>query len=333
MNRILLGIAAIGIGFVLCVIARAVAIRSQIVDQPESDRAHTIVTPLLGGVAVAVSTISVYLLLHREGLSSLREPFVRGYLCSAVLVGLVGLLDDIKGLNPIQKLAGQIAAGALFLLLAGIDVASASGIFLAILFGVWIVFCANSLNLVDNLDGLAGGSSAVSAIALAIVAEHMGKTHVSVLLFGLSGSTVGFLILNFPPARLFLGDAGSLFLGLSLGVCSVSLFSGNGELFFPCVLCLAYPIFDTFFVTARRFLAGRRFYVGGTDHSSHLLLRVLGHKWMVTLLVILASAVSSLAGVLAVHLQLLWQALLTAVFFFIYSVFGIMLTRAAKGKR
>ena len=329
MNPFVTAFASVAIAFVLCVLCRMVAIRTGLVDRPSSNRAHTVTTPLLGGIGVALSTLFAYFLLYADGWSSLSDPFVRGYAVSAAFVTVLGFADDAGGLRPLSKLIGQLAAGLIFVFFAGLSDLSGGHALWTIALVIWIVFLTNAVNLLDNLDGLAAGTAVVSAAALAVIAWHSGNRHVLFLLSVLAGSAGGFLLLNFPPARMFLGDAGSMFLGLSLGVCAGALCVADGGLIIPCVLCLSYPIFDTVFVFLRRSVSGGKFYVGGTDHSSHILLSLMRSKRAVTMVILATSATASLAGVGSFWLAVKGQAVTGCAFLCMYAGYGVFLSRKA----
>ena len=259
----------------------------------------------------------------------MRDPFIRGYVVSAAFVTVLGFADDAGGLRPLSKLVGQVAAGLLFVFFAGLFDPSRGFALWAVAAVFWIVFLTNAVNLLDNLDGLAAGTAVVSAAALAVIAWRSGNGHVLFLLSVLAGSAGGFLLLNFPPAKMFLGDAGSMFLGLSLSACAAAICTADRGLLIPCVLCLAYPIFDTVFVFLRRSVSGGKFYVGGTDHSTHVLHTVLRSKRAVAVVIFAIGAVSSLAGGGSLWLDGPGRVVVGSLFCCLYVVYGVFLSRKA----
>ena len=192
-----------------------------------------------------------------------------------MLIFLVGLVDDLVALKPLQKLAGQIAAAAL-LVLSGIGVwATGSYVADVTLSVLWFVAISNAMNLLDNMDGLAAGTAAIAAGYLSVLLWLEGEAGLALLSFALVGSLLGFLAHNYPPARIFMGDSGSLFLGLFLAGLSLSPAPGLSRSLFAVVavpaLILAIPILDTTLVTVGRVLEGRPIAQGGRDHTSHRL--------------------------------------------------------------
>ena len=198
-----------------------------------------------------------------------------GLLVAVTLIFLVGLVDDLVALKPLQKLTGQVAAAAV-LVLAGIGV-WATGIYIldVTLSVLWFVAIANAVNLLDNMDGLAAGTAAIAAGYLSLLFLLEGQTGLLLLSLALGGSLLGFLAHNYPPARIFMGDSGSLFLGLFLAGLSLSTGEGLSRSLFAVVavptLILAIPILDTTLVTVGRVLEGRPISQGGKDHTSHRL--------------------------------------------------------------
>jgi UDP-GlcNAc:undecaprenyl-phosphate GlcNAc-1-phosphate transferase len=189
----------------------------------------------------------------------------------------MGLLDDRFDLGWFSKLLVQLVAAVL--LLAGgnagpFPLFTPAGLLLSLL---WIVGLANAMNFLDNMDGVAAGIVAVASLAFAAVALTSGQADVALLATALAGATIGFLRFNFHPARIFLGDAGSLFLGYALASTGLAIthpFNSPFELLLP-VLVMGYPIFDITFVSVTRALRGQHLTQGGKDHTSHRLARIL----------------------------------------------------------
>ena len=191
------------------------------------------------------------------------------------LIFLVGLVDDLVALKPLQKLAGQVSAAAV-LVLSGIGVwATGSYVMDVALSVIWFVAISNAMNLLDNMDVLAAGIAAIAASYLGLLFFLEGQTGLLLLSLALAGSLLGFLAHNYPPARIFMGDSGSLFLGLFLAGLSLSPTPGLSRSLFAVVavpaLILAIPILDTTLVTVGRVLEGRPVSQGGKDHTSHRL--------------------------------------------------------------
>lgn len=271
----------------------AVARRFGLVVKPRADRWHASPTPLLGGAAItlaAILAIVVFLPLSRVGVT--------------VTVGLIlafalGLLDDFRGLSPSTKLAGQAGIASL-LFFGGVRVEIIEIDALAYLATVlWVVGLMNAVNLIDNMDGLAGGIVAIAGIGLGISALPENPT-AAIVAGAAAGAAAGFLVHNFPPARVFMGDAGSLVCGYLLAAATL-LHTATGAanvglaVLAPLAL-LALPIFDTALVTASRRLGGRPISQGGKDHTSHRLAALgLSDRGVVVLLYGVAVALALIA--------------------------------------
>jgi UDP-GlcNAc:undecaprenyl-phosphate GlcNAc-1-phosphate transferase len=262
---------------VLTPLALRIAVRREVLDHPSSVKAQTSPVPYLGGTAILGAFSAVVLVA-----AAVRRP-VSGYDELAVIIGLavllaaVGLLDDLRGLSPWLRLGVEIAAGVIVWAtpagaeLFGNDIAN---LFVTT---VWVVGVTNALNLLDNMDGLSAGVAAIAAFSIFVIAEDSGQFLVAVLAIALAGCAVGFLRSNFHPARIYMGDAGSLFLGFLLAVLALKLRFPEGSrpvaLGVPIVL-LGVPLFDTTLVTINRLRHGRSPLSGGRDHTSHRLVFV-----------------------------------------------------------
>lgn len=265
-------------------VIRNIALRSGEVVAVRDDRWHKRPTPAFGGIAIVVGFAVALLvegLLGPGGQFTL-EPTNRAVLPIAPSVGLIsagammfvlGLADDLLHMGPATKLVGQLAAAAL-LVVSGIGV-WLTGVYAldAVISVFWFVGITNALNLLDNMDGLAGGIAFIAAAFMGVTFVLEGQFEFALVAFSLCGALAGFLVHNYPPARIFMGDSGSLFLGLSLAGLGLSPAAGlSRELFavvaLPAVI-LAIPILDTTFVTITRVLEGRAVSQGGRDHTSH----------------------------------------------------------------
>ncbi len=260
-------------------VARALATRFGFVDRPTQRKAHRSPTPLLGGVAVACATLVA-------GLSSgsvRQSPELVQILVAATLLGLCGLRDDRRPLPAVAKLAAQltvsialVAGGAGGLRFGG----SNAGIGSFVLATLWLVGICNAFNLLDNMDGLAASVAAIVAAGLCLFALGAGKPAVAMLAAALAGACIGFLPYNVGPATIFLGDAGSLFLGFALAALGVATIADSPIASTPTVallLLFAIPIFDTSLVTIARLRRGSNpLTTPGRDHLSHRLASVRG---------------------------------------------------------
>jgi UDP-GlcNAc:undecaprenyl-phosphate GlcNAc-1-phosphate transferase len=206
-----------------------------------------------------------------------------GVLLASTLVLIAGIWDDLYGLSPTAKLIWQIIAASI-LILFGIEINFISNPFNGMWllgFGglpltlLWVVGLTNAINLIDGLDGLACGVTAISALSLFFIALRTHQIGAAMLMLVLGGAALGFLRFNFFPAKIFLGDSGSMFLGLILAASSVVGVLKTTlvvALVVP-VLILGVPIFDTLFAIGRRLGSGRHPFTADNKHIHHLLLR------------------------------------------------------------
>lgn len=271
-----IGLIAITISFassvLLTALVRLLARRFGIVAKPKADRWHSRPTALLGGVAIAVSTLITcffFVPLTTQSVTVLIGSF---------LMFLLGLVDDLVNLKPYQKVIGQLIAASI--IVSANLILPWTGYFpvnvLITLF--WLVGITNAINLLDNMDGLAAGVSAVAAFFLSLqfmLHDPSGMNYAWMTLF-FAATLIGFLVFNHNPATIFMGDCGSLFIGFFLASSALlTNQAGRSRSFLPViavpVLVLLIPIFDTTLVFILRKLAGRSIAQGGRDHTSHRL--------------------------------------------------------------
>jgi UDP-GlcNAc:undecaprenyl-phosphate GlcNAc-1-phosphate transferase len=291
MNPVLLGGIVAGLALIftatLTPVVRGAAIAGGMVRQVQADRWHRRPTPAIGGVAIFLGfgfAVGVGYLLDPNALQDLTARPVQavlpwstweGLVLAATLAFIVGLVDDFVHLPPVAKLGGQVLA-SLVLLLSGIGVwltgwypaDAAISLF-------WFIGITNALNLLDNMDGVATGIAAIAGTYMGILFLLEGAPGLAILAFGFVAALLGFLAHNYPPARIFMGDAGSLFLGLFLAGLALAPAPGLSRslaaVFAAPVLILGVPILDTSLVTIGRLLEGRAVSEGGKDHASHRL--------------------------------------------------------------
>lgn len=255
----------------------ALAHRNQWVVKPKADRWHKTPTALYGGVAICLT-----FLIGSLALAGLWKAQAHGslyaLLAGGLILFLVGVRDDVRPLNPVVKMLGQLAAIMPFLV--GLAMEAPAPIYLlglpALLFSMLALI--NALNLLDNMDGLSAGTAATIGTTLAVYAGATGQNLVAALSALLAVSCLGFLFFNFrrkEAARIFMGDCGSLFLGFMIsGLLILAVYTPASNL--TTMLTLApmlvmVPIFDTTLVVVRRKREGRSISQGGKDHSSHRL--------------------------------------------------------------
>lgn len=257
---------AILFSFLATPAAAYLARKLNFMDKPNYKKVHAQPTPLLGGLAIYFAFIlSLSLTIHADSI-------LIGILVGGTVIMVVGLIDDKFGMLPRVKLLWQFI-GALVAILMGVRVVFIKTPILSKIFTCfWLVAMTNALNLLDNINGLCAGVGCISAFFFGTLAFIHGQLMVAVVSFALAGSCLGFLKHNFPKAGIFMGDAGSLFLGFMLASIAVAgswkTSSVTTSLAIP-VLILGYPIFDVTLVTVMRLLERRPISKGGKDHSSH----------------------------------------------------------------
>jgi UDP-GlcNAc:undecaprenyl-phosphate GlcNAc-1-phosphate transferase len=247
------------------------------------------------------------------------------------LVFLLGLADDILHLRPQTKLVGQLLVALLVVSSGIVYPLQHNAIINALISVVWIVGITNAFNLLDNMDGLTAGVALISAVYLAIFYGGNGSWDYTMVAVVAAGAAAGFLLFNFNPARIFMGDCGSLFLGFLLGSASlleVTHVSGVPPLVLAPVVVLAIPVFDTLFVSVTRRLRGQAISQGGTDHSSHRLVQLGLNERSAVLLLSALSIASGAVALVARHILYSRAIGLIGFWFLFLLLFGIHLFRS-----
>jgi UDP-GlcNAc:undecaprenyl-phosphate/decaprenyl-phosphate GlcNAc-1-phosphate transferase len=304
-------------------LARKLGLRLNMIDQPDPSRkVHTIPTPRLGGVAIFLSTLLVTLLLGEQ----YNVSQLAGILIGATLMSFMGFWDDRFSLHAGVKLAGQFIA---------LGVLVASGVAIMVLphpllnlaaTALWVVGITNAINLLDNMDGLSGGIAAIAAAYFALMCAFTGQYLVGALAVAVMAACIGFLIYNWNPATIFMGDSGTLFLGFLLAAIGIKVdFPQNIPIvtwMIP-LLVLAVPIFDTTLVTISRLK--RRLNpltTPGVDHTSHRLTYAgLTRREAVLVLYVVAF----IAGLVAIFITraTVWEGYLTGALAALGGLYGL----------
>jgi len=280
-------------------------------DHPEARKLHTSATALLGGAVVFLCGLAAWAIAHGgRGTTPDRSAF---FLLGGGLLALgLGLWDDRHGMRPAFKFLGQAAAGAILLASGAVPdlgLPAAGNVAVTLLV---LVALMNAVNFLDNMNGMVAGLAAIGLAAFAALSIERGAYGLAAAQLALAGACVGFLRYNFPRARIFLGDAGSLLLGYSLGASAVLAFTsaprGWGRL--GPVIMLAYPAFDMIFVVVNRLREGRKVYQGGKDHSNHRLASVIQCPKTTVLLLWCSMAALCASGLVVLKLNLPLPALL-----------------------
>ena len=293
-----------------------VAVARQLYDTPDATRRlHTRPIPRLGGVVVFIATVlglaaALLVGMARGELSPERQGLFVGILLGGVVLFATGLVDDLRGLSPAVKLGAQCVAAVIvylfgsqiqFITLGPTTVIPLGWLSLPLTV-FWVVGVTNAFNVIDNMDGLASGLALVALATVLGAAVTLGNTDVALVCMALTGALLGFLPYNFNPARIFLGDSGSLFVGFMLAVLSVhgALKSATAVLVAVPLFALAVPLFDLSLSILRRWLRGVPIFVGDTRHISHRLLAIgLTQRRVVMVLSLVAGAFGLLGLLLA----------------------------------
>jgi UDP-GlcNAc:undecaprenyl-phosphate/decaprenyl-phosphate GlcNAc-1-phosphate transferase len=325
-------VASLALSWVLVPFAIRLATRRQILDHPGGYKQQEAPVPYLGGLAMllAFSVAVIAAALVRPPTAGFTELLVIMALASAL--SIVGLIDDLRGLGITVRLAAMTAAG-IALWFGGTGV---------LLFGnpwvdgaitvLWVVGITNAMNLLDNMDGLSAGVAAIAAVTFFGVAALNGQFLVAALSIALAGCAMGFLRHNRYPARIYMGDAGSLFLGFLLAALGIRLRLDAGPpiaVFVPLIV-LSIPIFDTALVVVSRMADRVNPFQGGADHASHRLVR-LGLRVPVAVGLIYGAAAGSawLAIAMSRQTDLVAAWLLVTLWITLASVSCVLLVRAS----
>jgi UDP-GlcNAc:undecaprenyl-phosphate GlcNAc-1-phosphate transferase len=286
-------ISTLVLGIVLTLVVRSVTRRKGIIAAPRKDRWHQKPTAMLGGIAIYLAFAVGYLLFGPT------LPNFYPILLAASLLFVAGLLDDLYQLKPYTKLIAQVIASATVVYFGVRLTLTSSEVVNDFITIFWLVGITNAINLLDNMDGLAGGVSVISCIFLCITFFIGGQSAEAMLPALLGSAVLGFLLFNFNPASIFMGDCGSMFLGFMLGgtaLLSYGRFRYMTAVLLTPVLILLIPIFDTCMVTVTRKLSGRPISQGGRDHTSHRLVAMgMTERRAVIMLYFLAAFSGTLA--------------------------------------
>jgi UDP-GlcNAc:undecaprenyl-phosphate/decaprenyl-phosphate GlcNAc-1-phosphate transferase len=278
-----------GLGFVLTRLARGVASRIGMVDGPDGRRKTQLnAVPVAGGVAVLIAALLALAVM------SLLDPGIAAALTAdsqksvallgaAILIAGVGLADDRFNLRARYKLLGQTAA-VLVLVIGGdftihrisiLELAVELGPFDVFVTSLWLLACVNALNLIDGMDGLLGTVGGIALVSLAIIAVLAGHTFAAVVALALAGAVFGFLWWNLPPATVYMGDAGSMLIGLVIGAVAIpTSLKGPATIALGAPLAiLVLPMFDTTAAVIRRKLTGRGIATADRGHLHHVLMK------------------------------------------------------------
>lgn len=258
---------ALALSLMLVPVAKTIALRFGIMDKPDMKlKKHKTPVPYLGGAAVFLAFFAALFIERMLDAGTLKG--LTGLILGSSMMFLLGLADDIKKLSVPFKFSVQVLA-ALTLVIFGIKIEFLGNSALNVLFTIlWMVGVTNAFNLMDIMDGLAGGVALAACMMFFVLGSEGGKLFSPFASLALAGSILGFLFYNKPPAKIFMGDAGSLFIGFMLAALSVteSYSYTNSYAVFAPVVILGLPVFDTLFVMWMRWKLGKPVYYGSPDH-------------------------------------------------------------------
>lgn len=314
------------VGF-LTPLIRKFALSRSILDHPNSShKSHKKPVPYLGGVAIIIGVV----VISYSALIVSNSPWSNFWLATsilgpAVIIGLVGLWDDLKSLDPLPRFIGQTIAGlvvaSILILTDNIGNPTGTTVLDLAVTVLWIVGICNSINFFDNLDGGAAGTVAIVATSLAYLAIVSDQYFIAALSLVLAGSTLGFLIWNRAPARIYMGDAGALFLGVLIGTLTVR-FNPSTDYsitsFAVPILLLAIPILDTTVAVVSRIRRKVSPFQGGKDHLSHRLARYGLSRKTAAITLWLLSALYSFIAVLISNTKINFELIFVSIAFFLW---------------
>lgn len=291
-NVVLMGLVSFLVSLFLVPICKKVAIHVNAMDIPNERKVHKKPMPRLGGLAIYLSFLICYMLF-----GEITTQMLSIVIASFVII-LFGIIDDINPMKARYKLIGQAISAAIVVFYGNIVLKDAYLFNYYINFGglspyltiFFIIACINAINLIDGLDGLASGISTIYFMTIAVIAlmtNRIGGLDITISII-MAGATLGFLIFNFPPAKIFMGDTGSQFLGFAIAIISLLGFKNVtfNSLVVP-ITILAIPIFDTLFAILRRFLKGESIGTPDKEHFHHQLLK-MRFSTRITVLIIYA---------------------------------------------
>jgi len=276
-------------------LVKRLAFRIGAVDKPNHRKVHARIMPRLGGLAIFMAFLVAFVVYRPDG------GHDKALLLGALIIIITGVLDDMFEISAKAKLLGQLLAAGSVVIYGGLQIEFINlpfgdfqlqfGYFAIPLTILWIVGITNAINLIDGLDGLAAGVSAIALITLSAMAVIMSNPFVAVMAAILAASTLGFLVFNFYPAKIFMGDTGALFLGFMISVLALEGFKNITviALIIP-VIMLGVPISDTFFAIVRRIRMKQPLGSPDKSHLHHCLLNAgFTHRQAVLIIYALAA--------------------------------------------
>lgn len=325
MNHLVLFLLSALLVYFFTFLVKKVAIKLNFLDKPEERKFHKVATPLWGGVSILAGFFLTFLtsFFICKGLIPDQFSSLIFFFIGMVLICGLGLLDDFSGMKPLIKFSGQILVAILFILgTKNFTILGPFFITIPILL-IWMVGLMNALNFLDNMDGITSGMAFILGFgffALGILSKNHFLSFISVILIG---STLGFLFHNFHPAKIFLGDAGSMLIGYilsALGIVLLQELPKNFSLLLP-ILLLSYAIFDISLVSFTRKRDGRNILQGGKDHSTHRIGTAMGSVPITAISVYFINILIILTSIIVFIIKNQFVTLITTIIFVIVFLF------------
>lgn len=329
------------ISYLMVPVSIKFAHKAGVLDNPNKDerRVHTKITPRVGGIAMLASMFFCVIAIFIASFFAKVDLDNRiiGYVLGALVIGIMGFVDDIKNIRAFYKFIFQVIAGGIIYVfgisIIGVKIPSISpniidfGIFAFPITLLWVLGVTNAINLIDGLDGLAAGVSSIAAIFLVIIFFLTGASiEVIVLTIALIGATLGFLPFNFNPAKTFMGDTGANFLGFTLSTVSIMGMSKGysvSSILIP-IIILGVPIFDMLFVLFTRAVKGIKMTTPDKRHVHHRLLNSgFSHKKSVLILYALTS-VFGIVAIITIKTRIIYGLILLAIVLIVWITLSIL---------
>lgn len=304
-KNLLIFIVALVLSLVFTPLVRLLAIRLNIMDHPNPIKTHRAPIAYLGGVAIYLAFILAIILALVLGL-----PFkeISVIIIGATLIMILGLVDDLHPLSFKTKLVLEVLIASI-LIVFDIRIKFITPDYIAVILTIlWVVGVTNALNIIDIMDGLSSGVAVIAALAFLFINPPSEQTYVNYTAAALAGAALGFLRYNFPPARIFMGDAGSLVLGFVLAVLSIgtSYSHVNNIALYAPILILGIPIYDTFLVMILRLKRGKNIFHGSLDHFALRLEKLGFSRSKVVLTSYIVSVCLSTAALMISKVNIYW---------------------------
>lgn len=321
-HLILIALTTFGFTALIMPIIMKIAYHIGALDVPRERHVHKKVMPKLGGVGIFLGFLFGYMLF---GVHSIQ---MNSILISSFIIILLGIFDDIKEVPAKYQLVGQIIAASIVVFYGNILLNNVTAFGFYFDFGIWaypitlffIVGCINIMNFIDGLDGLSSGISSIFFLTIGIIAFFQGRigSLPIILTFIMLGSTLGFLLHNFYPAKIFAGQAGSMFMGFTISIISLLGFKGTmlTSLLVPLII-LAIPILDTLFAIIRRLLKGKAPFSADKEHTHHQLLKMNCSQRNTVLIIYFINLLFSLASIFYVIKDPYWGKIIYILLFII----------------